>query len=148
MVAQEIQGTRLTESEALAAIRDVLARARSVFEVPDQIRVILARAESGAVPPQDGYCVCDDGHPARDCGIRAHREAAGAVPPHNIDREAVLEAISECAPHNVELQPTGMEDPLTAAYVDGVRDAYHAAEAALMRPENATRPQAPPKGES
>jgi hypothetical protein len=35
----------------------------------------------------EGYCVCDDGRPARDCGVSAHRREAFLALPEEVARE-------------------------------------------------------------
>lgn len=48
------------------------------------------------------------------------------------ERNAILGAIVDQAPRNMELRHDGTEDPLAAAYVEGVRTAWEAARAILL----------------
>lgn len=48
------------------------------------------------------------------------------------ERNAILGAIVDQAPRGMEMRHDGTEDPLAAAYVEGVRTAWEAARAILL----------------
>ena len=53
--------------------------------------------------PVDGYCVCDDGPPALDCGIRAHRDAAADA------RRAARDLAPLTTPDDLALPPLDLD---------------------------------------
>lgn len=75
--------------------------------------------------PADGFCVCDDG-PARDCGVRAHRDAANPVPEEQKRSEERVDAAARALVAQAALSQPWDDMP------DYLRDGYRRAASAAL----------------